>query len=302
MKINETVACKTIHAPEQLTRKSHPGERLSSAQPETTGPNMTKQAISTALITGGSSGIGLATARLLSQEGVRVALLARDEKKLREAAELLDPVPLIFPVDVQDAAALAGTIARVEESLGHLDIAIVNAGIGLYGPVTQTSWSDMKEVLRVNVEGAIFTAGAVAKHMVARGEGSIVFVSSILGKRAIPNSAVYSASKYALQGFADAFRLEMEPHGIHVAVVLPPRTDTPFHERMVKSAPIPPSRASMPSVPADTVAGAIFHALKHRKREVVVSLPGKLFTFFGYHFPGLGDLLLRRYYGENDTE
>ncbi|NOY05963.1 MAG: SDR family NAD(P)-dependent oxidoreductase [Chlorobi bacterium] len=262
---------------------------------------MKKKATTTALITGGSSGIGLATARLFTREGIRTALLARDEKKLREAAEQLDSVSLAFPVDVRDATALARTIENVEDTLGPVDVAVVNAGIGLYGPVTQTSWTDVKEVLRVNVEGAIFTAGIIARRMIVKGGGSIVFVSSILGKRAMPNSAVYSASKYALQGFADAFRLEMEPHGIHVAVVLPPRTDTPFHDRMVKTAVMPTSRSNVPSVPADVVAEAVLRAWRRRKREVVVSLPGKLFTFVGYHFPRLGDILLRRHYRESNA-
>ncbi len=263
---------------------------------------MKKQPITTVLITGGSSGIGLATARLFTREGVRIAMLARDGKKLQEAASQLDPVPLTFPVDVRDTEALALTVENVVQSLGPVDVAIVNAGIGLYGPVTQTSWSDMKEVLRVNVEGAILTAAIIARRMAARGKGSIVFVSSILGKRAIPNSAVYSASKHALQGFADAFRLEMEPHGIHVAAVLPPRTDTPFHDRMMKSADVPASRVNVPSVSADVVAEAVLRVLMRGKREIVVSVPGKLFTFFGYHFPHLGDLLLRQHYRKSNAE
>jgi short-subunit dehydrogenase len=248
----------------------------------------------TVLITGASEGIGRATATLFASLGNDLLLLARNGGRLDAlAAELTarhHVECLSLEADVREADALG---ERIGAALGErpLAAAIVNAGVGLYGPYARTAWPDIVEILRTNFEGALATAHAVLPRLLAQRYGSIVLVSSVLGKRAIPFNAAYSASKQALHGFADALRLECRPYGVHVGVVCPARTDTPFFERMTYAVP-QTSRREVPTSPPETVARAIHRCVRGRRRELVVSTPGKLFSFVGHHFPRLSDSLL----------
>jgi short-subunit dehydrogenase len=246
------------------------------------------------LITGASSGIGLATARLFAEHGSGLLLLARNAARLEEiAAELraAGDVPVdILASDVSDARALQRDIANA--TAGHpVDILIANAGIGQYGPYHLSPWDDIEAVLRTNIDGAMASARAVLPAMAERRSGSVVLISSVLGKRAIQWNAAYCASKFALHGFADALRLEVRRFGIHVGVVCPARTDTAFFSRMIYSLPQRRQRAVPHSAPA-RVARAILRTVLRRRRETVVSLGGMLYAHAGYHFPRISDLIL----------
>ncbi len=244
------------------------------------------------LITGASEGIGRATAELFAARGYDLVLLARTRERLEPlaaslaAAHGVECVPL--EADVRDAAELQ---ERIGDALRgrSLAAAVVNAGIGLYGPFLRTSWSDIEQLLRTNFEGAIATARAVLPAIKRR--GSLVLLSSTIGKRAVPYNAVYCATKQGLLGFADALRLELRPRGVHVGVVSPARTDTTFFDRMIYAVPQTRRRA-VPTNPPAQVARAIYRCVRLRRREIVVSFPGKVFAFVGYHFPRLSDFLL----------
>lgn len=246
------------------------------------------------LITGASEGIGRATAALFASNGHDLVLLARNAARLTELAGTLAARHGIdcraVVADVRDTAALR---ARITEAVDgrRLAAGIVNAGIGLYGPFLRTDWEDITAVLRTNIEGALATAHAVLPLLTAQRAGSLVFISSALGKRSIPYNAVYSASKQALLGFADGLRLECRPLGVHVGVVCPARTDTPFFDRMTYAVP-QTKRRNLPTSPPEVVARAILRCVRRRRREIVVSVPGKLFAFGGVHFPRLSDFLL----------
>ncbi|MDT8325410.1 MAG: SDR family NAD(P)-dependent oxidoreductase, partial [Bacteroidota bacterium] len=172
-----------------------------------------------------------------------------------------------------------------------IDVGIINAGMGQYGPFAASPWRDIEPLLRLNIDGALATARALLPGMRERRRGSIVLVSSTLGKRAVPYNAAYCASKYALHGFSDALRLELRPYGIHVGVVCPARTDTDFFSRMTYSVPQQKSR-NVPTSSPGRVADAIIRCIRRRRREVVVSPEGKLFAFVGSHFPRLTDAIL----------
>lgn len=253
-----------------------------------------KNSNGTVLITGASEGIGRATAQLFAARGHDLILLARDGTRLAALAESLTARYgidcTILTADVRQVDVL-GELLREALQGRHIAAAIVNAGIGLYGPFAQTTWSDAENVLRTNLEGALATAHAVLPQLRAQKRGSLVLISSAIGKRAIPYNAVYCATKQALLGFADAVRLECRPYGVHVGVVCPARTETPFFDRMTYAVP-QIRRRDIPSTSPETVARAILRCVERRRREIVVTTPGKLFAFVGYHFPRLSDYLL----------
>lgn len=248
----------------------------------------------TVLITGASEGIGRATALRLAAQGCHVIAAARSVPRLASLQNEIERG------GSGSSESLLLDLARPEEALRRLedlaartviDIAVVNAGQGQYGPFAASPWRDIEPLLRLNIDSALATARAVLPGMRARRRGSIVLVSSTLGKRAVPYNAAYCASKYALHGFADALRLELRPFGIHVGVVCPARTDTAFFGRMAYSVPQQKSR-KVPTSSPDRVADAVIRCIRKRRREVVVSPEGKLFTFVGSHFPRLTDRIL----------
>ncbi|MFZ8833356.1 MAG: SDR family oxidoreductase, partial [Candidatus Caldipriscus sp.] len=164
------------------------------------------------VITGASSGIGYATAKLFSERGYRVYGISR-RGELR--------------ADVKNYGEIKGAIERVVEKEGGLDILVVNAGIARVGYVEEFEISDWLEVLNTNLNGAFYTVKAALPHI--REGGHIVFVGSIASKRAFPGWAAYCASKWGLLGFAKSLGEELKGK-IKVSTVLPGAVDTPLWE------------------------------------------------------------------------
>jgi NAD(P)-dependent dehydrogenase (short-subunit alcohol dehydrogenase family) len=164
------------------------------------------------VITGASSGIGYATAKLFSERGYRVYGISR-RSELR--------------ADVRNYEEIKGAIERVVEKEGGLDILVVNAGIARVGYVEEFEISDWLEVLNTNLNGAFYTVKAALPHI--REGGHIIFVGSIASKRAFPGWAAYCASKWGLLGFAKSLGEELKGK-IKVSTILPGAVDTPLWE------------------------------------------------------------------------
>ena len=172
----------------------------------------------TALITGGLHGIGRATARVLAAGGMRIGIVDREAE---EAADPVVPGALVLRGDVRDFAFAETAVATLEQRLGPLDVAILNAGISRDAPswrMTETEWRD---VIDVNLTGAFAWARAAARVMRPRGQGVIVFVASINGLRGKFGLANYSASKAGLMGLTRTLARELGPRGIRVNAVAP---------------------------------------------------------------------------------
>jgi NAD(P)-dependent dehydrogenase (short-subunit alcohol dehydrogenase family) len=184
------------------------------------------------LITGGSSGIGLATAVRLARGGARVAVFARNEEGLvaaRERTRAEGQECEAFAVDVTDRVALERAVAAAAETLGGLDLVVVNVGAATYGRFSETPPKDFDRVVEVTFRGAVDTIRLSLPHL-ERSGGALVVVGSVAGELPLPLMSAYTAAKHALRGFVDALRVELRMQGspVTVTAVEPGPVDTPF--------------------------------------------------------------------------
>jgi len=218
-----------------------------------------------ALVTGGASGIGLATARLMASRGARVAILDREVPSSLIQDGILHPVI----ADVTDDGAVAAAVAAATETFGGLDILVNNAGIGAAGTVEDNDDAEWRHVLDVNVLGVVRATRAALPALRAsvarRGEAAIVNTCSIVGIAGLPQRALYSASKGAVYALTLAMAADHAREHIRVNCVTPGTVDTPWVARLLDAAPDPGAeRAALTArqpigrlVSADEVAAAI---------------------------------------------
>ncbi len=221
-----------------------------------------------AIITGASSGIGLATARLFAERGAKVALVARSAERLATlAAEL--PDALAVPADMRDPAAIRAMVARVQEHYGRVDVLVNNAGQGMHVPVAEADPDDYRAVLELNVVSVLVAMQAVLPVMRAQGGGVIVNISSGLSKRIVPGVGPYASTKYALNALTLTARLELAPENIRVGLMLPGLTTTDFHRNAIGIGPERSERyRSMPADTPEHVAAKILEAVETEAAEV----------------------------------
>ena len=184
-----------------------------------------------ALITGAGSGIGLGIARVLARHGARVVLSDLDAERVRDAAAELDGTALEHDVTswVSSRRAVEDTIA----SHGRVDVLVNNAGVSKSVPFHELDEAEWDRVHNVNVKGVFFTTRAVVPHMMARRAGSIISISSMVGKEAIPLFVHYSASKFAVIGLTQGLAKEMAPYEVRVNAVCPGVVRTPLWEPLL---------------------------------------------------------------------
>ena len=184
-----------------------------------------------ALVTGGSSGIGLGCAVALAEAGAHVIIMARRQEQLDEVAAAMTEAGHSVEVHVGDIGDIEGMAAAVEH-LRPLDIFVNSAGLARHAPAVDTDPADFDAVMNVNLRGAYFASQAVAKAMMADGrKGSIINISSQMAVVGGIDRAVYCASKHAVEGFTKTMAIEMGPHGIRVNTVCPTFIRTPLTEQ-----------------------------------------------------------------------
>lgn len=181
------------------------------------------------LVTGCSSGIGRAAALALAERGHRVFASARNRNDLAEL-ERRDNLATVA-LDVTDPATIAAAVDAVLSRAGRIDVLVNNAGYGQYGAVEEVTTDEWRAQFEVNLFGSIAVTQAVLPAMRKQRRGTIVNVSSVAGKIAIPFAAPYCASKHALEAVSDALRVELAPFGIHVVLVEPGPIETRFGDR-----------------------------------------------------------------------
>jgi 3-dehydrosphinganine reductase len=234
---------------------------------------MTRIAGAHAVVTGGSSGIGLATARRLAAGGARVSLIARDAGRLAEASKLVGGDEVAVAVaDVRDAVALTDVLARVCDRFGPCDILIAAAGGAHPGYFEQLDDAVFREQLEVDYLGSVRAARAVVPSMQERRHGHLVFVSSTAALAGVFGYTAYAPAKAAVRSFAETLRSELAPYSVVVSCAYPPDTRTPGYDRENELKPEETARISAAIKPRDPdqIARAIVHGIE-RDRLVITA-------------------------------
>jgi len=179
-----------------------------------------------AVVTGASRGIGNHIARALCAAGARVAITGRHRKTLETAARELGPACAPYVCDQRDPKAIPAMAASIMNYMGVPDILVNNAGVFRGGPVVNMALEDWEDVIRTNLTGVFLTTQAFLPGMLERGRGDIFLISSMSGKKGDPGAAAYAASKFGLQGFAQALLYEVRKANIRVMVLNPSSVDS----------------------------------------------------------------------------
>ena len=178
------------------------------------------------LVTGGSRGIGKATAQLLVERGAQVMLCGRDEKVVRQSATKLGCAGLRADVSVADD--VERLVAGTREQLGGYDALVNNAAIGTFAKLVDTDVADMERVWRVNVLGAMLVAQASARYFIEQQGGTILNVGSTAARKGFEGGSAYASSKFALSGLTECWRAELRRHGVRVMQINPSEVQTEF--------------------------------------------------------------------------
>ena len=174
-----------------------------------------------AIVTGASSGIGRAIARLFAAEGARLALAARSTDKLEKLAGEIGPAPLILSIDLAQPAEVERMVAETLAHFGRVDVLMANAGVYVPGEAAEGDPDAWDNLIAVNVSSVFRSVHAVLPGMIAQRSGDIVVTSSIAGHQALREEPVYSASKHAVQTFVHTVRRQVAPHNIRIGAVAP---------------------------------------------------------------------------------
>jgi short-subunit dehydrogenase len=247
------------------------------------------------VITGASSGIGLATAEMAVQRGARVVLAARSEEELRDTCERLNRTgkrATYVAADVAEDAQVQRIADHAIAEFGGFDTWVNNAGISIYGKLLDVPMAEKRRLFETNFWGVVYGCKAAVKHLRARG-GCIVNVGSEVSEMAVPLQGIYSASKHAVKGYSEALRMELEYDGIPVwvSLVKPGPIDTPFPEHARKHIP-EQAKHTPPVYPPEEVAHAILRCAEKPIREVVVGGVPRLQQAIHTLAPRLTDLYM----------
>lgn len=240
-------------------------------------------------ITGASSGIGQELAFQFAALGCSVALAARRGDLIENNAEKIRSVggrAIAVVTDVTKRADVNAFMDRTVQEFGRLDIAVHNAGSALAsGPLMENSEENFRRTLDVNLMGGVYGVWAAAPLMEKSGGGVMVFISSIVGKRGVPRSSAYCASKFAVQGLTESIRPELARKNIRVVTVCPPGVDTPFFETNGK----PARKRNYRLHSVAKIGRLIVRAVEKEKRELLPTLDAKLVFWANVFFPRLVD-------------
>ena len=216
-----------------------------------------------ALITGASRGIGAAIAQTLHQAGARLGLASRSGDDLGLADVVAQPA------DVRDAAALQAIADATAERFGGIDILVVNAGVGAYGPFLELPAEQADEMIDVNVKGAIHAVRAGLPHLLSSEQADLVTIASEAGRRGLPYEAVYCASKFAQVGLTAALDHELREQGVRCTNICPGGVATDFAMGRGRTPDMPQLAGMMkPQDVADAVLFVVSRPRTHRILEV----------------------------------
>jgi short-subunit dehydrogenase len=249
------------------------------------------------VITGASSGIGLATARMAAKKGARLVLAARSEGDLQQLVEQIggDGGQATYVVaDVGSEADVRRIAEKALSTFGRFDTWVNNAGVSIYGRGMDVPLEDMRRLFDTNVWGVIAGSRVAVEHLRRHG-GALINVGSEVSDKAVPLQGIYSASKHAVKGWTDALRMELEDEAAPVSVTLikPGPIDTPYTEHARNYLEDEPTHAP-PVYAPESVAAAILHAATHPVRDLFVGGGAKFVSTMDKVAPRLTDAFVEK--------
>lgn len=245
------------------------------------------------VVTGASSGIGLATALAAAEQGAKVALLARSEETLNEIAMSIEGEggqALVIPLDVADREAVEAAADQVVARFGRIDTWVNNAGVAIYGRIEEIADEDNRRLFETNFWGVVYGSLAALPYLKQSG-GALINVGSEVSEAVIPLQGMYSTSKHAVKGFTDALRVEtelVEEAPVSITLIQPTAVNTPYPEHarnyMDKEPKLP-----TPQIDPRQVADSIIHAATKGGRDIKVGAMSKMNTLTSNLLPKLAD-------------
>lgn len=245
------------------------------------------------VITGGSSGIGLAFAHRVADAGAAVTLVARRKNLLEEAQRAIvakspGAAVRLVELDISNEDAVGTAMDKLAKEQA-VDMLVNNAGVVMPGRFLELPSHEFRQMMDINFFGTVYMSKALLPALAARRSGHVLNVSSLAGVMGIYGYTAYAASKFALVGFSQALRAEMWPHGVKVSICLPPDTDTPqlAHESQFKPAETKAIAGTVKTLTADTVATAMAEGMAKGSFEIYPDLGSKLVALGQGVLPGV---------------
>ncbi|MEP7142331.1 MAG: SDR family oxidoreductase [Ferruginibacter sp.] len=232
-----------------------------------------------AIVTGGGSGLGLAIAEKFTQNGIQTIIAGRDEEKLTKAKAQLGENAFAMVCDLSNLASIPPFIAKVIDEFGHIDILVNNAGINMKKDFTEVTDEEFQSVINTNLCSVFAISREVVKHMLVKGSGNIIHISSMAAQYGLPKVIAYSASKTAIDGMTRAMAVELSPKGIRVNAIAPGFIYSAMTDKALNSDPERKAKVfgrtpmGIMGQPADIGDAALFLATDASKYITGVVLP-----------------------------